>query len=315
MADDLGQPSKAPQGLGSSSFTPPPPPEVTSAPPPKPPSSSSLQKSSTPPLPPETPEMLFEEEPKQGGMLKSFLLGFIVILLLGGLGLGTWWYLGFNPPEDATPPGPITTPPPDDVPPVVTTDAPLLRVDQSFTIELSANATRRELFQKLSSHVNTTRDLSSQDLARIVLTKNNALLTFAEFEALIDVDFSPYVDQEVFTLLYSPQQSGATYGLVLKIADEGKLGEFFASKEKDIPFLASDLYTSYTTQALPQASTEEFLENTYQGVRIRYINFGTPDRSFDYALYQDLLLLGGSRGITFSLIDRAKLTSLLSGNR
>ncbi len=313
MADDLGQPLKAPQGLGSSSFSPPPPPKMTPPSPPKP-LSSPLQKYPAP-LPPETPEMLFEEEPKRGGMLKSFLLGFIIILLFGGLGLGTWWYLGVNTTSQ-TPPGPTAvTPPPDNTPPMNSTDASLLPVDKNFTIELGANATRGDLFQKLASHVNTTQDLSSRDIARILLTKDSAPLTLAEFEKLLGVDFSPYVDQKTFTLVYSPQESGATFGLILKATDNEKLAEFFASQEKNIPSFANDIYTSYAGHALPQAATAEFSQNVHQGVAIHYLNFDTPERAFDYAIHQDLLLMGGSRELMFTLVDKANLSSLLGGNK
>lgn len=313
MADDLGRPSKAPQGLGSSSVSPPSPPKMAPAAPPKPLSSTS-PKPPSPPLPPETPEMLFEEESKRGGMLKSFLLGFVVILLLGGIGLGTWWYLGVESTE--TPPimPTVVMPPPDDNPPPVTVDTPLLPVDKSFTVELSQGATRRELFQKLSSHVNSTRELSSRDIARVVLTKNNTLITLADFEELLGVDFSPYVDQKVFTLVYSPREAGATYGLILKTTDAERLAEFFALQERNIPSLANDIYTNYTNRALPQASTNEFLENIHQGVVIRYLNFDSPERAFDYAIHEDLLLMAGSKDLMFSLVDKANFRSLLGGN-
>ncbi|TSC72647.1 MAG: hypothetical protein G01um101438_364 [Parcubacteria group bacterium Gr01-1014_38] len=46
-----------------------------------------------------------------------------------------------------------------------------------------------------------------------------------------------------------------------------------------------------------------FTETVYQDVKVRYLNFGSPAQTVDYALVGDLLLLASSREAMFTLID------------
>ena len=66
-------------------------------------------------------------------------------------------------------------------------------------------------------------------------------------------------------------------------------------------FRHADVFLTGST--FPDATFEE---DSYNGVNIRYVNFGTPDRSFDYAVGDSLLLVATSRESMRLLIDTLK---------
>lgn len=49
-----------------------------------------------------------------------------------------------------------------------------------------------------------------------------------------------------------------------------------------------------------------FADREYNGVQVRYVNFGSPARSVDYALLDNLLLVATSRESMFALIDAVR---------
>lgn len=52
-----------------------------------------------------------------------------------------------------------------------------------------------------------------------------------------------------------------------------------------------------------------FAEGQYQGVTIRYVNFGSPARSFDYAVADGQLLVATSKASMFALLDTVRGTA------
>lgn len=249
---------------------------------------------------PEPPEFLLEEKPKTG-MMRSFLVGFSVVLLLGLAGIGAWWYSQNRLASQPPPEEPVSPPLPAPL------DTPLIAVDRSLTVELEASQTREALFQNLASLVETAKpDLLKGDLARVALKQGERFLTLSELGKLLEVDFPPSLSSDRYTLLFFIGEPEPVFALVLKVID-ASIKTDLASRESEIPLLVSRLYGEYAKASLPQAASETFLDNTHQGTSIRYMNFDTPSRSFDYAIRNDLLLLAGSRQAMFSLIDRAGL--------
>ncbi|MBI3273522.1 MAG: hypothetical protein HYZ69_00085 [Candidatus Colwellbacteria bacterium] len=255
------------------------------------------------------PEFLLEEKPKTG-VMRSFLVGFSVVILVGLVGIGAWWYtqnrlLTSSPPAEPVSP-PLAAP---------ALSTPLVSVDRSFTVDLEAGQTRELLFQKLASLVETSKpDLLKGDFARVVLKQGEKFLTPSELGKLLEVEFPSSLSSDQYTLLFFMQEPEPVFALVLKILDSS-IQTYLSSRESEAPLLVQRLYGEYAKASLSRQASETFLDNTYQGTAIRYMNFDTPERSFDYAISNDLLLLAGSRQAMFMLIDRAKLQEVVNDGR
>lgn len=318
MADDLSKvssakpsPTPAPTPIATPAATPVVPMDVPlqTSPPPSPlqapaPSPEGLSQ---------PPEFLFEEESRTSWM-KSFLIGFILVLLVGAIGAGGWWWYNKGAVSDG---GNVTTTPIDDgeenedVTPQPSTSS-LVPVDRSSTLTVKEGDTRATFLSSLASLLSSSKeDLPVNNVVEVIVMKGEKRLTLKEFSAMVDVDFSQYVDDGPFSLVFLTTPGDPVFGFVVRVTDVPGMKGFMATREAGVPALADELYAAYTQSSLPQAGSQVFLDNLYQGVNIRYLNFDSPSRAVDYAFYEDLLLLGGSRDMIFSLIERAKLRDIL----
>lgn len=248
-----------------------------------------------------TPPFLLEDEPKHGGMIKSFLLGFAVVFVFGGIGVGTWWYIVNR--------GTAVEPPPaNNVIPPLNVDTPLVPVDKTLLLELDPDEALEGVTVKFRGLVkNSTQELTERSLVRIVPIGEKKPLTLGNFGKMIQVDFSPIGDNEPFVILFRYGENGEpTFGMAAKTSNVD-IDDVFTTKEGDVAQLMGTLYNSYTNSVLPAAASESFLDARYQETPIRYLNFNTPGLAFDYAFIDDLVLLAGSREMMYELINRASL--------
>lgn len=84
--------------------------------------------------------------------------------------------------------------------------------------------------------------------------------------------------------------------LVMPLASGADPGPMLRTLEPSFHELAQPL----TGAPFPGAA---FTETDYGGVRLRYVNFGSPARAFDYAVSNNLLLLATSRESMRALVD------------
>ena len=105
-----------------------------------------------------------------------------------------------------------------------------------------------------------------------------------------------------YTFFLYNQAEGKRLGFVLKIAEGVDLGwelkEWEANALEDI----NALFVNLDAQA-PLATVEEFQDNIYNGIAIRYLNFPNPDLSVDYAVVGDKLIVATSRESMYAVID------------
>lgn len=278
--------------------------------PPLPPTPALTPISTTSTPPPshlaDIPDFLLEDAPPKGGKMKSFLLGFIVVLIVGSLGFGGWWYyITSTGKTQVTPtptPSPVTAP----------SDASLISVDKSIKLEVEANEDSKTFFSKLSLSINDARkDSTLKSIVRVIPATQKKILTLDELSSITGIEIPSLVNHETFTLVAYIQNENPAWGLILKTAsDEAKTK--MMEKESNLPEIARDLYMNYANDSLPKGQSEKFLDNNFEGVNIRYMNFDIPERALDYGFSDDLLLFASSREAMFALIERAKLRESVS---
>jgi len=249
-------------------------------------------------------DMRMQEEPSGPGWLRSFLVGFIVVLLFGMIGVGGWWWYGTRlaivPP---TPPAPPST-----------SLASVLPTDKTVSVPLEAGDTTQDAFmKKLAIAIDTAKQgLARDSIVKLDIRQADKELSLQDLGRLAGVDFSQYTQSQDYQLVIAMPDSDPVLGLAISLSDSQATQNALMADEVNLPGIANKVYSAYTHTALPQASSPTFLENMFQQVSIRYLNFSTPDRSLDYALADNVLLVAGSRSMIFKLIDRIKVQSGLT---
>ena len=106
-----------------------------------------------------------------------------------------------------------------------------------------------------------------------------------------------------YTLFSYSQAAGLRLGLIIKINNQAdiNLSEILKMWELSI---RGDLAPLLLQDQIPTAATDEFQDNLYKGVSIRYINFPTPELSIDYAVVENKLIIATSKESIYTVIDR-----------
>jgi len=199
----------------------------------------------------------------------------------------------------------------------VSTPTPLLLVDETEDIQLKEN--------EISLINNRLKDLSylvkeKGNLSQILIsiedevTKEAKYIDLDTFLTVTGIIFPESIQQIIsssspdkidnYTLFSYSQETGRRLGLVIKINQENvNLSEALKAWESSI---RNDLTPLFLQDEIPSPATEEFQDNFYKGVGIRYINFPTPELSIDYAVIGGKLIIATSKESAYAVIDRLK---------
>jgi len=243
--------------------------------------------------------------------VKRFLLGFFGVLLLGFAGIGIYWYASSPDvgPTPIPPPVPPTSLPPG---PALQFDSPLIPVNKTLAFKVSEEEDPEAVLASIKRAIEEENPkIKKGDFVRLYLYANGKKHSLTDMESILGQPFPPftsYLNEESYTLFYTKGEGDAIrFGLVASILNRAGMENALSSFEREAPVLFGQIYARYATSQLPSATVEEFFDNSYKGVEIRYINFGSPMLAFDYALEGELFLVAGSRETMFALIDRLKL--------
>ena len=241
--------------------------------------------------------------------LKYLLIGFVTIVLLGLAGFGIYWYLGSKAPIMPPP----VTPPPTPIAQVPQFDSPLVAVNKTLPLDLTTIKSAKEFFATLKDALaQVALKANEGDLVRIYPYRDGEKLKLSELMKLAQVNpigIESYIEEDSYSFFYEQATSAQiTFGLVVKVTDANNLKNNLQNLEKSALAQSPLLYKNYKGQGLSDISSPTgFLDKKYKNIDIRFINFGSPQISFDYALYNDLLFIAGSRETMFALTDRVTL--------
>ncbi len=241
--------------------------------------------------------------------LKFALIGLGIVIIIGGVGgfLYWWNYLRLIPPvathyecqdlqcvsiegekedqcqtdEDCQPVEPI-------VPEL------LIPVDETRTLELAIGQESLLLDElKLVALEEQSQATFKRILVKLV---NEQEKRYADLDTLISsLGISlpeKILSEENYTLFFYGQPEGNRLGIV--ISTEESLNEETIVNDLGPLLLRDETLTPFS---------EEFQDNIYQWVVIRYINFPNPDLSIDYAMVGDKLIITTSRESMYAAID------------
>ena len=109
--------------------------------------------------------------------------------------------------------------------------------------------------------------------------------------------------------LYGALNGDTNVGLIIPVPiEEGDFGRYRGAMAEWEPTMAKDLALLFGIDTKKQVG-QIFLDNVYNGVSIRYLNFPNPDSTIDYAFVTTpseftFLVMANSRSHIYSIIDQ-----------
>lgn len=212
----------------------------------------------------------------------------IVILLIGG-GVYYWWnYL--RAPEKPEPETPVS----------------LIGIERTEIIEIKEGE-EAGLFEELKKKA---RGFQEQNTFRRILFKKvteekDYFLSFKEISEILGLNIPANISDnlgERHTLFLYAQTEENKLGAIVEISDSKNLIEYLESWEET---MVEDLKPFFLGQEPGQPAAEEFQDNVYKDVNIRYLNFPDSSFSIDYTLIESYLIITTSRKNIYGVIDRA----------
>ncbi|MAF20380.1 MAG: hypothetical protein CMI55_01720 [Parcubacteria group bacterium] len=157
------------------------------------------------------------------------------------------------------------------------------------------------------------QEQATSTLNRVLIKMDNGqqreYLSLANLSAILKLNFPEKVlsmiavdevQADNYTLFSSSQAQGNHLGLVLELQQGVDLIEDLKIWEDTIKY---DLEPLFLEEQIPASLTEEFQDNAYRNIAIRYMNFPGPDLSIDYALAANKLVITTSRESMYAAID------------
>ncbi len=231
-----------------------------------------------------------------------------LVLLAGGLVIVAflvWFFALRGPMEPEVTPTPTPTATP--TPPPVSIESSFSIVD-SVNIALGANFTTR-----FDSSINKEPLISSREpaLYKLLNPATGNRYTLSEFLGGLLIQAPAELvaaakDNFYLTVLYKSNNVDG-YGLLIELSDPTAAFTAMGNWEGTIAQGLKDIFLLNPAKA---ASTT-FLDNTYNGVAIRYKNFSDPNKTTDYAIVtasngETYLILANSREHVYFIIDKIK---------
>lgn len=265
-------------------------------------------------------------KPKES-QFKFVVITVAVILIVGGLGgFFYWWnYLRPIPPvthyqcqdsqcvsvegagldecqtdEDCQPAEPVEPAIPDSLIPVEKTNTIEVSVGQEALLidgfkamakQEQVQGTLRRVLVKLIDE----QEKSYMDLASIISALDISIPT-----SILQAVASSEIEADNYTIFLYQQAEGSRLGIVVDMKESSTLVQDLKAWEASI---VDNLKPLLLQNGIPPAFTEEFQDNVYQDIALRYLNFPYPDLSIDYGLVTGKLLISTSRESTYAAID------------
>lgn len=237
-----------------------------------------------------------------GGKHLNLIL--IVLILIVGLALAFIFLRSAGPEITATPTPRLTT--------TLSPSPSAVSLEQLFSVFSSVNlAGGTDFFTRLEAQINKS-DLAGGEpgLYKITDPQNNQEHTLSGFllsaQVTLPQAVASYVDGLYVSLKLKADGSYGS-GIIAKIQNIAGLDSALKGWEASI---STDLDQIFGLD-VSKAATVEFLNNTYQGLTIKFRNFPDPNKTIDYAIItvsngDNYLVLTNSREHIYSLIDKMK---------
>lgn len=127
--------------------------------------------------------------------------------------------------------------------------------------------------------------------------------SLSDFISFLGINLPTEIIQSNYTFFSYRQPEGARLGLVIQLKEGADLSETLNLWETNIQEDLKALFIGLNEQDVLTAATEEFQDNTYNEIAIRYLNFPSSDLSIDYAVVDDKLIIATSKKSMYAAIN------------
>ena len=223
------------------------------------------------------------KEPKKP---KKWLAWLLIVILIAVIVIAIFYLIGSEPDPEPTPepPTPLES---------------LIPVDETKVLSL----TNTSFIDLLSQEAE--RDQSAGTFKRVAILKNETeFLSLSELLEKLNINIPPYAFIEIedsYTLVIYSQNGKKKLELITEVKNTDNLNEQLRFWEQT---MVNDLQGLFLIESPGTPATNDFQDNVYKDTTIRYINFPEPDLTIDYAITNNLLIIGTSKELMYKTIDK-----------
>jgi hypothetical protein len=256
------------------------------------------EKEEMPPLPQmeeaKIPPELSYEAPLPSPKKKILSL-ILIIAIAAGLGIGGFFLIkafsNKGGPTTPTPNPPITAP---------KLSPALISVNETKTISLAPD---KSLFELLREETTTTQE--NKTFERIGVLKNEKeFLSSVELLQNLEVAIPPFALSYIkgnYNLLIYGQSNGKRLGLIAEIENPENFKEQLRIWEGT---MLDDFKNFYPIHVPGPRASQNFLDDIYLNVAIRYVNLPKPDLTLNYTILNNLFIVGTSKETIYTIIEK-----------
>jgi len=133
--------------------------------------------------------------------------------------------------------------------------------------------------------------------------KEKEFLSLTEFFQELEINIPPYVLAELkenYNLLVFSRVTGKRLGLITEIKNPQALKEQLRFWEQT---MLGDFKNFYPDQSPGESATQDFQDAVYKDISIRYINLPNPDLALNYAIMNNVFIIGTSKDMMYMIVD------------
>lgn len=265
--------------------------KLPKAPKPAPKPASKIEKPKVP--------ILEKKKPKKFN-LKPLIILAILVLVIIAISAFFYWQ-GTKPPQPSEEGAGQAEPQIEPEQPIPS--ASLIPVNETKIISLSPETS---VFNLLKQEAEASQLINT--FKRIAILKNEQeFLSLKELFQELVIPVPPYTLLELkqdYTLVLYSQNQGRRLGLITQVKNPGNLRTQLIVWEQT---MVDNFKNFYIDDQPGEKETQIFQDDNYKETAIRYINLPNPYLTLNYAILNDLFIIGTSKEVIYTIIDKIKM--------
>jgi hypothetical protein len=189
--------------------------------------------------------------------------------------------------------------------PEIPTIQPFISIKQIFSFISSDK--KFDLISVLGSYLETLKEIP--EVALIEIRDENKILDLEKLSQKINIEIPEEITDNLsknnYALIFLNLENELRLGLVAEV-NGGDMEKIQKNARQWETTMIDDLKLLFLKTEIGSPSTANFQENTYKGIKIRYMNFSEPNVTIDYAFANNKLILATSKENIYKIIDILK---------
>ncbi len=190
--------------------------------------------------------------------------------------------------------------------PEIPTIQPFISIKEIFSFEVSFDK-EFDLITVLSNYLETLEEIPETALVEINDGDKKVDLEklFQKINIKIPEEITDNLSKNNYALIFFNLENENRLAIVAEI-NNGNIEKIKKNISQWETTMIDDLELLFLKTEIGFPSTANFQENTYKGIKIRYMNFSKPNITIDYAFVNDKLILATSKKSIYKIIDILK---------